>query len=59
MNQCFHLFFYIFVSMTTYYRLFQIALSGGVGESEILVRGDSSSGGGNLKRSDFDILNLF
>ena len=59
MNQCFHLFFYIFVSMTTYHRLFQIALSGGVEESEILLRGDFLSGGGNLKRSDFDNLNLF
>ena len=45
--------------MTTYHRLFQIALSGGVEESEILLRGDFLSGGGNLKRSDFDNLNLF
>ena len=45
--------------MTKYYRLFQIALRGGVGKSEILLRGDFLSGGGNLKRSDFDNLNLF
>ena len=40
-------------------RVFQIAVRGGGGESEILLEGIFLSGGRNLRRSDFGHLNLF